>query len=61
MPAPPDDPDDASRNEEAAGETGMGVLSPCISWSLIPELVGFTEWIFPLPDSDVEFERKHAN
>lgn len=61
MPASPDDPDDTSRDEETAGETGMGILSACFSWPIIPELVGFIEGILSLPDSDVEFERKHAN
>lgn len=58
MPASPDDPDDTSRDEEPAGETGMG-LPQRLSRSLVPVLVGFVEGI--LPDSDVGFERKHAN
>lgn len=61
MPASSDEPDDTSRDEEAAGETGVDIRSSCLSWPLIPELVGFLEGNLSLPGSDVEFERKHAN
>lgn len=43
------------------GETGLGILYLCFSWTLIPALVGFIEGILYLTKSDVEFERKYVN
>lgn len=43
------------------GETGMGVLYLCFSWTLIPALVGFIEGILYLTKSDAEFERTYVN
>jgi len=43
------------------GETGLGILYLCFSWTLIPALVGFIEGILYLTKSDVEFERQYVN
>lgn len=43
------------------GETGMGILYLCFSWTLIPAFVGFIEGILYLTKSDVEFQRQYVN
>jgi len=42
------------------GQTGIGVLYLCFSWTLVPALVGFVEGIVYLTKSDEEFRREYA-
>jgi TM2 domain-containing membrane protein YozV len=42
------------------GQTGLGVLYLCFSWTLIPALVGFIEGILYLTKSDEEFQQKYV-
>lgn len=43
------------------GETGMGILYLCFSWTLIPAIAGFIEGILYLTKSDEEFQRLYVN
>lgn len=43
------------------GETGLGILYLCFSWTLIPAIVGFIEGILYLTKSDAEFQRQYVN
>lgn len=43
------------------GETGLGILYLCFSWTLIPALIGFIEGILYLTKSDEEFQRAYVN
>ena len=43
------------------GETGLGILYLCFSWTLIPALVGFIEGILYLTKTDEEFQRQYVN
>lgn len=43
------------------GETGMGIIYLCFSWTLIPAIVAFIEGIIYLTKSDEEFQRKYVN
>lgn len=43
------------------GETGMGIIYLCFSWTLIPAIVGFIEGIIYLTKTDEEFQRKYVN
>jgi TM2 domain-containing membrane protein YozV len=43
------------------GETGMGVLYLCFSWTLIPAIVGFIEGLLYLTKTDEEFQRQYVN
>jgi TM2 domain-containing membrane protein YozV len=43
------------------GETGLGVLYLCFSWTLIPAIVGFIEGLLYLTKTDEEFQRQYVN
>lgn len=43
------------------GETGLGLLYLCFSWTFIPAIVGFIEGILYLTKTDEEFQRKYVN
>lgn len=43
------------------GETGLGILYLCFSWTLIPAIVGFIEGILYLTKTDEEFQRQYVN
>ncbi|SDX92796.1 TM2 domain-containing protein [Halopenitus persicus] len=42
------------------GETGMGLLYLCFSWTFIPAIIGFIEGILYLTKSDEEFQRQYV-
>ena len=42
------------------GQTGMGLLYLCFSWTFIPAIIGFVEGILYLTKSDEEFQRKYV-
>jgi TM2 domain-containing membrane protein YozV len=43
------------------GETGLGVLYLCFSWTLIPAIVGFIEGLLYLTKTDEEFQRQYVS
>lgn len=43
------------------GDTGVGVLYLCFSWTLIPAIAGFIEGILYLTKTDEEFQRIYVN
>nr|WP_269845493.1 TM2 domain-containing protein [Halopenitus persicus] len=43
------------------GETGMGLLYLCFSWTFIPAIIGLIEGILYLTKSDEEFQRQYVN
>ncbi len=43
------------------GQTGLGILYLCFSWTLVPALVGFIEGILYLTKTDEEFYQKYVN
>ena len=43
------------------GDTAMGVLYLCFSWTLIPALIGLVEGIVYLTKSDAEFQAKYVD
>lgn len=43
------------------GETGLGILYLCFSWTLIPAIVGFIEGLLYLTKTDEEFQRQYVN
>lgn len=42
------------------GQTGLGVLYLCFSWTLIPAIVGLVEGIIYLTKTDAEFQEKYV-
>jgi TM2 domain-containing membrane protein YozV len=43
------------------GDTNMGILYLCFSWTFIPAIIGFIEGILYLTKSDEEFQRQYVN
>lgn len=43
------------------GDTGLGILYLCFSWTLIPALIGFIEGILYLTKTDEEFQQQYVD
>jgi TM2 domain-containing membrane protein YozV/RNA polymerase subunit RPABC4/transcription elongation factor Spt4 len=43
------------------GDTRMGVVYICFSWTLIPSIIGLIEGIIYLTKSDAEFQREYVD
>lgn len=43
------------------GDTGLGILYLCFSWTLIPAIIGFIEGLLYLTKSDEEFQRQYVD
>jgi TM2 domain-containing membrane protein YozV len=43
------------------GDTGLGILYLCFSWTGIPAIVGIIEGVIYLSKSDEEFEKEYVH